>query len=179
MLNTGARIKVRATELNIPTWQLPRWLVSAWCCGNDSRHLFSVAMGCHRSKNSYCIRRYQPGTRLRTADEPTPTATTYTSLNFAPPTMQYSDPFLPLPASPQCHYPASLIHNPFYPFSVHCPISPHGLQHLSWPTCTALQGQPACKCTLFQVAPPQSSSRCLSLAGGGGCLLFRRSPEKV
>lgn len=87
------------------------WLVSAWWHMND-RHLFSVVTGCHRNKNSYCIRRYHPRICLRIADEPKPTATTYTSLNFPHP--PYNS--IPFPTSPSFS-------------SVPFPYSPHP-QHL-------------------------------------------------
>lgn len=149
------------------------WLVSAWWHVND-RHLFSVVTGCHRNKNSYCMRRYHPGICLRIADEPTPTATTYTFLNFSPP--PYNS--VPLPTSPSFSsvpFPSSPHPQHFLPsLSTLCDFLLY--QSTCEPALHCKASQPACKYSLFQLAPTQCtqynqpSSHCFHWGGHIWCL---------
>lgn len=71
--------------------------------------------GVSQNKNSDCTGRYQDmvyGQCLRTVDWPTPLPSPTPPVIFAAHNVQHSDPFPSLPASPQCHSPAALIHYP-------------------------------------------------------------------
>lgn len=60
------------------------------------------------------------GQCLRTWLGPHPLPSPTPPVMFAAHTVQHSDLFPPLPASPQCHFPAALIHYPFSPFFPFC-----------------------------------------------------------